>query len=185
MWTDENAADKACWAGGVRSLLLEKYRSEIEAILARYPAGHQRSAAMPLLHLTQRELGYVPPEALEEIAGLLQMSTTQVGSLVGFYSLYYDRPGAKYRVQICTDLPCALRGADVFAQRLCERLGIELGGTTPDGLITVEPVMCLAACDRAPVFQVQSGEGIHYHENQDVDSALALIEILRQGVARG
>jgi NADH-quinone oxidoreductase subunit E len=166
-------------------LLLEKCRSEIDAILAKYPAEHKRSAAMPLLYLAQRELGYVTPEALEEIAGLLEMTPTQVGSLVGFYSLYYDRAGAKYRVQICTDLPCALRGADEFARKLCECLGIELGGTTADGLITVEAVMCLAACDRAPVFQVQGPDGIHYHENQDVESALALIDVLRQGAARG
>jgi len=166
-------------------LLAETYRSEIEAILAKYPPEHKRSAVMPLLYLAQRVYGHVPPQALDEIAALLDISSTQVGSLVGFYSLYYDRPGGKYRVQICTDLPCALRGAEAFARELCRRLGIELGGTTADGLITVEAVMCLAACDRAPMFQVQDAEGIHYHENQTVDSALALIEMLRQGVRRG
>ncbi len=140
---------------------------------------------MPLLDLAQRAYGHVPPEALEEIAALLDMSATQVGSLVGFYSLYYDKPGGRYRLQICTDLPCALRGAETFALELCRRLGIELGGTTADGLITVEPVMCLAACDRAPVFQVQDADGVHYHENQTVDSALALIAMLREGVTRG
>ncbi len=166
-------------------MLAETYRSEIEAILAKYPPEHKRSAVMPLLYLAQRVYGHVPPQALDEIAALLDISSTQVGSLVGFYSLYYDRPGGKYRVQICTDLPCALRGAEAFARELCRRLGIELGGTTADGLITVEAVMCLAACDRAPMFQVQDAEGIHYHENQTVDSALALIEMLRQGVRRG
>jgi NADH-quinone oxidoreductase subunit E len=103
---------------------------------------------------------------------------------VGFYNLYYDRAGGRYRIQICTDLPCALRGAEAFARELCRRLGIELGGTTEDGLITVESVMCLAACDRAPVFQVQDGDGLHYHEEQSVDSALALIAMLRRGAAR-
>lgn len=166
-------------------MLAEKYRSEIDAILAKYPAERRRSAVMPLLHLAQQEYGHIPPQALAEIAELLGMSSTQVGSLVGFYSLYYDKPGGKYRIQVCTDLPCALRGAQGFAEALCARLGIPLGGTTQDGLITVETVMCLAACDRAPMFQVQGDDGIHYHEHQSVDSAMELIEWLRTGLAHG
>jgi len=165
-------------------LLAEKHRTEIDAILAKYPPEHKRSAVMPLLHLAQQARGHVAPEDLEEIASLLGMSPTQVGSLVGFYSLYYDRPGGKYRVQICTDLPCALRGAEAFAHDLCERLGIELGGTTSDGLVSVERVMCLAACDRPPVFQVQDAKGLHYHESQTVESAIEFIEALREGFPR-
>jgi NADH-quinone oxidoreductase subunit E len=167
------------------TLLSENHREAIDAILAKYPPEHRRSAVMPLLHLVQQERGHVAPEDLEEIAAILGMAPTQVGSLIGFYSLYYDRPGGKYRIQICTDLPCALRGAETFARALCERLGIELGGTTPDGLLSVEAVMCLAACDRAPVFQVQDGSGLHYHEQQTLDSALAFVEMLRLGIARG
>lgn len=166
-------------------MLAEKYRSEIETILSRYPAEQKRSAVMSLLYLAQREYGRVTPEAVEEIASLLGVEPTQVGSLLGFYSLFYDRPGGRYRIQICTDLPCALRGAEEFAQELCQRLGIELGGTTADGLVTVEPVMCLAACDRAPVFQVQGPDGIHYHENQSVESALEFIRLLQQGLGHG
>jgi len=166
-------------------LLADKHRETIDAILAKYPPAQRRSAVMPLLHLAQQERGHVAPEDLEEIAALLGISPTQVGSLVGFYSLYYDRPGGKYRLQICTDLPCALRGAQAFAQALCDRLGIEIGGTTADGLISVEAVMCLAACDRAPVFQVQDPSGLHYHEDQTVDSALQFVEALRKGIGRG
>jgi len=166
-------------------LLVEKYRLEIEAILAKYPPEHKRSAVMPLLYLAQGEYGRITPQALQEIAALLGIEPTQVGSLIGFYSLYYDKPTGKYHLQVCTDLACALRGAEAFARELCQRLGIELGGTTADGLITVEAVMCLAACDRAPVFQVQAASGIHYHENQTVESAMALIEMLRRGLADG
>lgn len=166
-------------------MLADKHRETIDAILAKYPPAQRRSAVMPLLHLAQQERGHVAPEDLEEIAALLGISPTQVGSLVGFYSLYYDRPGGKYRLQICTDLPCALRGAQAFAQALCDRLGIEIGGTTADGLISVEAVMCLAACDRAPVFQVQDPSGLHYHEDQTVDSALQFVEALRKGIGRG
>jgi NADH-quinone oxidoreductase subunit E len=73
---------------------------------------------------------------------------------LGFYSLYYDEQ-RQYRMQVCTDLPCALRGADRFLEDLCGNLGIKVGETTPDGLVTLEAVMCLAACDKAPMFQVQ------------------------------
>ena len=89
-----------------------------------------------------------------------------------------------YRIQVCTDLPCALRGAEEFMDALCERLGIQPGGTTEDGLITVEAVMCLAACDKAPMFQLQSGEGLAYYEDQTVESALEFIEQLRSDAGR-
>jgi len=156
-------------------LLSEKYPQEIEQILANYPAEQRRSAVMPLLHLAQREGGYITRAAMEEVAALVGLEPTQVGSLVGFYTLYHDEPGGRARVQVCTDLPCALKGAEAFAEDLCRNLGIRLGETTPDGSVTVEAVMCLAGCDHAPLFQVQTPEGIHYHEDQTVESALELI----------
>jgi NADH-quinone oxidoreductase subunit E len=162
-------------------LLAEKYSSEIDQILENYPPEQKRSAVMPLLFLAQSEYGSIPDEAVEEIAELLDLDKTQVASLIGFYTLYHSTPGGKYRIQICTDLPCALRGAETFAKELCEQLGIELGETTPDGLITVEGVMCLAACDKAPMFQVQGPDGIHYHELQTVESAMTLVDELREG----
>jgi NADH-quinone oxidoreductase subunit E len=160
--------------------LEEKYADEIQAILAKYPAEHKRAAVMPLLYIAQRETGYVTRHSLNHIAEILEISPTDVASIVGFYTLYYDEPEGKYRFQVCTDLPCALRGAEEFLEKLCENLGIQVGETTPDGLVTIEKVMCLAACDKAPIFQVQTGAGLEYHENQTVESALALIETLRK-----
>jgi NADH-quinone oxidoreductase subunit E len=160
--------------------LAEKFPQEIQKILAKYPAENKRSAVMPLLYLAQREKMYVTKQSMEEIADILGISATDVASIVGFYSLYYDQPAGKYRVQVCTDLPCSLRGAEKFLDELCENLGIKVGETTPNGMVTVEHVMCLAGCDRAPMFQVQSGQGISYHENQTVESALKLVEELRQ-----
>lgn len=168
------------WNPGAITLLADKYSSEIETIIAKYPADQKRSAVMPLLFLAQREYGSITPQATSEIAELLDIEMTQVASLVGFYTLYYEKPGGKYRVQICTDLPCALRGSEEFAQAVCERLGIDLGETTPDGMITVEEVMCLASCNGAPMFQVQGPDGISYHEIQTVESAMELIEGLRK-----
>ncbi len=161
-----------------------KYAQEIEKILAKYPPDQKRSAVMPLLYLAQREENYVSEQALKEIAEILEIASTEVASIVGFYTLYYDQPGGKFRIQVCTDMPCALRGSEQFMQKLCETLGVQPGGTTPDGMVTVEGVMCLAACDRAPMFQVQSGEGLSYHENQTIESALEVIEQLRKNAER-
>jgi NADH-quinone oxidoreductase subunit E len=165
-------------------MLAEKYAQEIQAILAKYPPEERRSAVMPLIYLAQRERMYVDRKDMAEIAQVLGLSSTEVASIVGFYSLFYDQPGGRYRIQVCTDMPCALRGAEKFLEALCARLGIKPGETTADGLITVEAVMCLAACDKAPMFQVQSGVGLEYYENQTVESALALIEQLRADAAR-
>jgi NADH-quinone oxidoreductase subunit E len=159
--------------------LLQQYPDEVERILAKYPEAFKRSAVMPLLYLAQRDAGYVPRQALADIAKILDISSTEVASIVGFYSLYYDEPAGRYRIQVCTDLPCALRGAEKFMHTLCERLGIEEGGTTADGVFTVEAVKCLAACHRAPMFQVQGDGDIIYHEDQTVELALAWIEEVR------
>lgn len=160
--------------------LLEKYPDEIERILAKYPPEQKRSAVMPLLYLAQRRDGYVTKGAMEDIASMLDISSTDVAGIVGFYTLYHDKPAGKYRMQICTDLPCALRGADKFMQALCANLGVQVGETTADGLITIEAVTCLAGCDRAPMFQIQSNEGLEYHENMSVDKTMELVEALKQ-----
>jgi NADH-quinone oxidoreductase subunit E len=161
-------------------LLAQKYADEIARILEKYPSEHKRSAVLPLLYIAQREYGHVSQEAIVEIADLLEIDPTDVGSLIGFYTLYHDKPEGKYRIQICTDLPCALRGSEIYARQLCDALGIEPGETTADGLITVETVMCLAACDRAPVFQLQDSGDIHYYENMTLESTMELIEELRR-----
>jgi NADH-quinone oxidoreductase subunit E len=164
-------------------MLAEKYSQEVNQILAKYPPDERRAAVMPLLHLVQRDQMAIDRKSMDEVAVILGISTRDVASVVGFYTLFHDKPGGKFRIQVCTDLPCALRGADQFMEQLCERLGVNPGGTTRDGLFTVEPVMCLAACDNAPMFQVQSADGLEYHENQTVENALSLIEGLRAQVA--
>jgi NADH-quinone oxidoreductase subunit E len=136
---------------------------------------------MPLLYLAQREEGYVTKDAMKEIAGVLSIDVTEVASIVGFYTLYHDEKAGKYRMQVCTDLPCALRGADKFLDALCQNLGIKVGETTADGLVTLEAVMCLAACDKAPMFQLQDGDKVTYHENMTVDKTVELIEALKKG----
>ncbi len=155
------------------SILDEKYAERIEAHLAKYP--DKRSAVMPLLHVAQEEYGWVSPEGIQEVAQLCDMDPTQVKSIAGFYTMYSKKPKGKYWLQVCTDLPCALRGADEFYAQLIDYLDVEDGGTTDDGMFTVEQVMCLAACDKAPMFQCN----FHFHENFDIDKAKELIEKLR------
>jgi NADH-quinone oxidoreductase subunit E len=159
-------------------VLSDKYADRIERIFSKYP--DKRSGVMDLMHLAQEEYGWLPEEAMREVAELCDVDPTQVYSLAGFYTMYSEKPKGKYWLQVCTDLPCALRGADQFYRDLCEYLDVEDGGTTEDGLFTVEQVMCLAACDRAPMMQCN----FHFHENLDLEKAKALIERLRAEAAQ-
>lgn len=153
--------------------LLEKYADRIEKHLSKYP--DKRSAVMPLLYIAQEEYGWVSPEGIREVAEICDMDPTQVKSIAGFYTMYSEKPKGRYWLQVCTDLPCALRGADDFHKALKEHLGVEEGGTTEDGLFTVEHVMCLAACDKAPMLQCN----FHYYENLDMDKMKDLLEAWR------
>jgi len=152
--------------------LTHKYPEEIERLLAKYPANFRKSAVMPLLYLAQRKLGYLTKVQLAEVAEITGMSITDVDSVAGFYSLFHEQEGSasrpvegsasrpvegsasrpveggRYRVQVCTDLPCALRGAEEFLSQLCQNIGIKVGETTPDGAVTIEEVTCLAGCHR-------------------------------------
>jgi NADH-quinone oxidoreductase subunit E len=160
--------------------LMEEYPREVEKILAKYPEEQKRSAVMPLLYLAQRHEGFINKAALEDIAQMLEITTTDVAEVVGFYTLYHDEKAGRYRMQVCTDLPCALRGANKFLEQLCDNLGVKVGETTSDGLVTIEEVMCLAGCDKAPMFQVQGPDGIAYHENMTLDRTMELVDALRK-----
>jgi NADH-quinone oxidoreductase subunit E len=160
-------------------MLSKKYPKEVKQILAKYPPEGKRSAVMPLLFLAQREEGFINRAAMQEIAGMLDITETDVAAVVGFYTLYHDQKEGKYRIQVCTDLPCALRGADQFMDDVCASLGIKAGETTTDGTVTLEAVTCLAACDKAPMFQTQGPDGIKYHENMTVEKTMDLVASLK------
>ncbi|MCX6055525.1 MAG: NAD(P)H-dependent oxidoreductase subunit E [Chloroflexi bacterium] len=146
--------------------LLKKHGEQIEQILAKYPVEHRQAAIMPLLHLAQQEFGFVSRTSLQEISEITGTSTTEVASIVGFYTLFHDSIQGKIRLQVCTDVACDLRGAKEYLKDLCQQLGLQPGDTSKDSLITIEEVKCLAACDRAPLFQAQIGDELEYHENQ-------------------
>lgn len=153
--------------------LTEKYAAQIETTFSKYP--DKRSAVMPMLHLAQQEYGWVSPEGIQEVAEICDMDPTQVKSIAGFYTMYSESPKGKYWLQVCTDLACALRGADKFYEDLKAELNVDDGGTTEDGVFTVEHVMCLAACDKAPMLQCN----FHFMENLDMEKMRKKLDELR------
>jgi NADH-quinone oxidoreductase subunit E len=161
-------------------MLSKKYAKEVEQILSKYPPEGRRSAVMPLLFLAQREEGYVNKASMQDIAKILEITETDVASIVRFYTLYHDKKEGRYRMQVCTDLPCALRGAEEFMEAVCDRLGLNVGETTADGFLTLEAVTCLAACDKAPMFQIQGPDGLKYYENMNVDKTVDVIATLKR-----
>jgi len=161
-------------------VLSETAQQELSQILKKYP--DKRSAVLPALRLAQRERNYLTDDDIRDVAQALDMSVTEVHAIVGFYTLLRKEPTGKYLIQVCTDLPCALRGAEDFYRRLCQRLGLPPeGGTTEDGLFTVEEVVCIAACDKAPVAQIN----LEYHEHLTDEKIDAIIAGLREKSAEG
>jgi NADH-quinone oxidoreductase subunit E len=155
------------------ALIRETYAEEIKGILARYP--DKKSAVLSLMHLAQQEYGYMSPEAKQEVADILDLDPTHVLSLAGFYSLFHEEPTGKYVLEICNDLACALRGADEFVDMVCRELETPVDGTTEDGLFTIKTVMCLGACDRAPMLQYN----LKFAEYLDEEKFRALLAQLR------
>ncbi len=121
-------------------------------IIARYP--RPRSAMIPLLHLSQEQNGYVTEEAMAHIAELVDVTSAEVYGTATFYEMFKFHPVGRYVVNICGTLSCALLGAGELIHRAEETLGVRAGGTTDDGLITLEQAECQAACTEAPCLQV-------------------------------
>jgi NADH-quinone oxidoreductase subunit E/NADH dehydrogenase (ubiquinone) flavoprotein 2 len=152
---------------------LEKAR----AAIAKYPAGRQQSAVMPLLDLVQAQQGWVSPAAIETVAAMLSMAPIRVEEVASFYTMYNLAPVGRFHVQICTNLPCMLRGSDDIVAAARAALGIDFGQTTADGLFTMSEVECLGACVNAPVMQVNHA----YYEDLDAESASRVLAALARG----
>ena len=147
--------------------------AEYRAILQRYP--ERRAALLPTLWLAQREFGWLPLPVLEYVAELMELPLAWVTATASFYTMYWKQRPGRWHLQVCRNLPCALRGADDVRAAVEQRLGIRPGEKTADGRFSLEEVECLASCDTAPVLQVNNTE---YHENLTVEGTLALIERL-------
>jgi NADH-quinone oxidoreductase subunit E len=133
-------------------MLSEQAKQQIASLRAMYP--ERQSALLPALYVVQGELGYVPDEAMDEVALLLDLPAVEVGSVVSFYTLFHRHPVGKNMLSLCTNLSCHLLGADTLAGHISKTLGIDNGETTSDGKFTLEFVECIGACDHAPAMLV-------------------------------
>ncbi|GIF15080.1 NADH-quinone oxidoreductase subunit NuoE [Actinoplanes teichomyceticus] len=158
--------------------LAEKLLGAAQEILARYPAGRERSALLPLLHLVQTEEGYVSPAGVAFCAELLGINKAQVGAVATFYTMYKRRPTGEYLVSVCTNTLCNVLGGQEVYDRLAEHLGVGHDETTADGRITLEHAECLAACDYAPVVTVNYDFTV---DQATPESAVELVDRLRDG----
>ncbi len=120
--------------------------AKAEEIIARYPEGKQKSALLPLLHLAQEQYGWVSPEVMDYVAGLLNILPIEVYEVASFYTMFHLDPVGKHVIEYCRTGPCCLMGGEDVYGYLKHKLGIETGETTPDGKFTLKEVECLAAC---------------------------------------
>jgi NADH-quinone oxidoreductase subunit E len=128
-------------------------RKAIEGCLPRYPT--KQAATLPALHLVNERLGYVPPQAVVEIAELLDLAPSQVQDTLSFYGFFkQDKPHGRYQVRVCRSIVCAALGGEDLLAYLCEKLGIKPGETTADGRITLDFSECLGVCGGAPAILI-------------------------------
>ena len=147
--------------------------------IAKYPKGRQASAVMPLLDLAQRESGcWLPRVAMDYVADLLGMPKIAVYEVATFYTMYNLKPVGKFHVQVCTNLPCLLRGSDKIIDVAKKHFNIAIGDTTEDQLFTLTEVECLGACVNAPMMQINDD----YYEDLDEVCTLNIFALLRNGI---
>src|SRR5580765_5441384 len=153
---------------------------EVETIIARYPAGKQKSALLPVLHLAQQEFGgWLDVPVMDYVASLLQLDPIEVYEVASFYSMYNLKPVGRYMFEVCQTGPCMLNGSDGIVQYIFEKLGIKPGETTKDGLFTLKTVECLGACGYAPMMQM----GKFYREHLTKEKVDAIIDECRKNAA--
>jgi NADH-quinone oxidoreductase subunit E len=148
-------------------MLSEETRAKIQERVAAYPK--RRTALLPSLKLAQDELGYLPPEAVAEVADLVGVSHAAAQELTTFYSMLRTEPGGTLRVEVCVQLPCAVAGGERLLRQLASGLGIAPGETTPNGQVTlIRTAECLGGCHRAPMCRLNS----EYVENLQTAEAV-------------
>ena len=127
---------------------------KIDREVAKFPADQKQSAVMAALSIAQKEQGWLSSETMQEVAGYLGMPPIAVYEVASFYTMYNLKPVGKFKLSICTNLPCQLQGSSLCAVHAKKKLGIEYGETTADGLFTLKEGECFGACGDAPVFLV-------------------------------
>jgi NADH-quinone oxidoreductase subunit E len=155
-------------------------RVRFDREVAKYPAEQRQSAVMACLAIVQQEQGHVSPAAEKAIADYLGMPPIAVHEVTTFYNMYNQHPLGQFKLNVCTNLPCQLRDGQKALDHLCHKLGVEEGGTTADGLVTVQKSECLGACADAPVMLVNDRQMCSFMSNDRLD---ALIDTLRANAA--
>lgn len=146
--------------------------------VAKYPPDQKQSAVMACLAIVQQEQGHVSAEAEKAVAAVLGMPPIAVHEVTTFYNMYNQQPVGRYKLNVCTNLPCQLRRGQEALDHLCQQLGVEPYGTTEDGVFTVQPSECLGACADAPVMLVNDREMLSYMNPERLDQ---LVETLKSG----
>jgi len=159
----------------------EEKLKKVQEIIERYPEGKQKSALLPLLHLAQEENGgWLSVEAMDLVAGLLQLKPIEVYEVATFYSMYNLKPVGKYLFEVCQTGPCMLNGSDEIISYIKKKLDIGVGETTSDGMFTLKTVECLGACGYAPMMQM----GKYYKEHLTPEKVDQIIEECRRTAAQ-
>ena len=153
-------------------LLSPKALARIDREIAKYPAGEQQSAVMAALAIAQDEKGWLPSEVMDFVAQYLGMPSIAVYEVATFYSMYNLKPVGRCKLTICTNLPCALQGANVAAEHLKKRLGIEFGATTADGAFTLKEGECMGACGDAPVILMNNKKMLSWMTPEKIDELI-------------
>ena len=149
---------------------------QIDTELAKYPADQRRSAIMGALRIAQTELGYLAPETIEYVAQYVGIPTIAAYEVATFYNMYDLKPVGKYKLTVCTNLPCALRGGVDAGEYLKQKLGIDYGETTADGKFTLVEGECMGACGDAPVMLLNNHKMCSYMDAEAIEAKLAELE---------
>jgi NADH-quinone oxidoreductase subunit E len=149
--------------------------------VAKYPSDQKQSAVMACLSIVQQEQGYVSRASEDVIAAYLGMPAIAVYEVTTFYNMYNQRPLGQFKLNVCTNLPCQLRDGQQALEHLCHKLGVEEGGTTADGLFTVQKSECLGACADAPVMLVNDRQMCSFMSHQRLDE---LVDVLKANAAK-
>ena len=144
--------------------------------VAKYPPDQKQSAVMACLTIAQEDQGYVSAEIERAVAGYLGMPPMAVHEVTTFYNMYNQRPVGKYKLNVCTNLPCQLRDGDKALDHVCQKLGVQPYGTTPDGLFTVQPCECLGACADAPVLLLNDRQMLSFMSHDRLDELIDLLK---------
>ena len=161
--------------------LSDATRARFDREVAKYPADQRQSAVMACLAIVQQEEGYVSRAAEDVIAEYLGMPPIAVYEVTTFYNMYNQKPVGKFKLNVCANLPCQLRDGQKALDHLCSKLGIEQGGTTADGLFTVQKSECLGACADAPVMLVNDRQMCSFMSHDRLDE---LVDTLRAQAAK-